>query len=248
MFNCSVSDPRWHHLVNLLFHTVNTLLLFRVMQGMTGMTWRSAFVAGLFAVHPLHVESVAWVAERKDVLSTFFFMLTLLFYTRFAREQRGGSKGPAADEATIEYTSPIPSSIFHLPSSSSYYLALVFFALGLMSKPMLVTVPFVLLLLDVWPLQRVELADKSACLKTLRPLLLEKIPFFILSLASSCVTFVAQSRAGAVVPYESVPLDQRLANTVLSYGTYLEKTFWPAKLAMFYPYSKAPPSLMTCRS
>ncbi|MGA2788804.1 MAG: tetratricopeptide repeat protein [Verrucomicrobiota bacterium] len=232
-------DPRWHHLINLLFHIANSLLLFLLFQGLTGMTWRSAFVAAGFAVHPLHVESVAWVAERKDVLSTFFFLLTLLFYARFAREQKGGSIGQVASEAAIEDASQRPSSIFHLPSSSSYYLALFFFALGLMSKPMLVTLPFVLLLVDFWPLQRVELADKHAGLKTLRLLILEKIPFFILSVASSWVTIVAQTRGHAVYTTERLPLYTRFANAATSCLIYLGHAVWPVHLAIFYPYRSA---------
>jgi tetratricopeptide (TPR) repeat protein len=229
-------DPRWHHLVNLLLHLANTLLLFWLVQGLTRMAWRSAFVAALFAVHPLHVESVAWVAERKDVLSTFFFLLTLWAYARYARRVTGDTCQVTRTEAAA--AAPDSSRVTRHPSLF-YGLALFFFALGLMSKPMLVTLPFVLLLVDFWPLQRVDLADKSTCLKTLRPLMMEKIPFFILSLASSWVTIVAQARGHAVYTMERLPLCTRFANAVVSYLTYLGHTVWPVNLAIFYPYRRA---------
>jgi protein O-mannosyl-transferase len=238
--------PTWHHLTGLLFHTANALLLFVWLKRMTGGLWRSAAVAALFALHPLHVESVAWVAERKDVLSTFFFLLTLLAYGRYAeksevqspksegnpkleiREPRdtpqasASSPTPQAPRSTLHATSNAPLA------SSFYVLSLCFFALGLMSKPMLVTVPFVLLLLDFWPLGRLQPAS-------LRRLILEKIPFLVMSIASSVVTFLVQRQAGAVGSLETIPLEFRISNALISYVRYAAKMFWPVNLAVFYP-------------
>src|SRR5208283_4464302 len=154
--------PRYHHLTNLLFHIANTLLLFFVFNRMTKETWKSAFVAALFALHPLHVESVAWVAERKDVLSTFFWMLTIVAYIHYVglRTEDGRRKAILSPSSVPRPPSSVlrsPSSVLRSPSSILRYLAvLIFFALGLMAKPMLVTLPFVLLLLDYWPLQRLQ--------------------------------------------------------------------------------------------
>jgi Flp pilus assembly protein TadD len=192
-------DAGRHLLVNVLFHTANTLLLFFLVQRATGAVWRSALVAAIFAVHPLHVESVAWVAERKDVLSGLFFMLTLWFYIRYARTS----------------------------SRLQYVLALASLALGLMSKGMLVTVPFVLLLLDYWPLNRWERT---------REVLIEKIPFLAVIIPGIIVTIIAQREAEALMTTEEFPLGQRIANAILSYGRYLAKTIWPAGLAVPYPY------------
>jgi protein O-mannosyl-transferase len=220
--------PGWHHSVSLLFHSANAVLLFLLLQGMTGALWRSAFVAAFFALHPLHVESVAWIAERKDVLSTFFFLLTLWAYVRYVcerREQSGEGREGNAPRSTLH------APISCLPSSVFYPLSLFFFALGLMSKPMLVTLPFVLLLLDWWPLQRFR---PAAIAPQLRNLVREKAPFFILALASSVVTFLVQDRGRAIKA--ALPFEPRLANAVASYLKYLGKTFWPVDLAVFYPY------------
>jgi tetratricopeptide (TPR) repeat protein len=206
-----------HHLTNLFFHIVNTLLLFLVLQRTTGATARSAFVAALFAAHPLHVESVAWISERKDVLSTFLLMLALLSYIEFVLQKR-----------------------------TRYYAAVVLcFALGLMTKPMLVTLPFVLLLLDIWPLRRIELwrdgrhpideADRS----TGRRLILEKLPLLALAIASSVVTVVVQRRWGAVGSSTVYPLALRLENATVNYVAYLGKALWPAHLSGFYPYRQS---------
>jgi len=202
-------NPGGHHLTNLLFHIANTLLLFLLLKQTTGAMWRSAFVAALFAWHPLHVESVAWASERKDVLSAFFWMLTLLAYARFAN------------------LSKIQS-----PKSKVFYaLALLFFACGLMSKPMVVTLPFVLLLLDFWPLGRI-----ANC-----KILLEKIPFFALAAAASAVTFLVQKTAGA---FWQSPLPLRMANAALAYARYLSKLFWPTDLTIVYPYPHHWPALI----
>jgi Tfp pilus assembly protein PilF len=237
------------HLVNLFLHLATTLLLFVILDRMTGALWRCAFVAALFALHPLHVESVAWIAERKDVLSAFFWMLTLGAYVLYTEIKRPGR----------------------------YLAAIFFFALGLMCKPMLVTLPFVLLLLDIWPLNRLragesvrvqgvepvakttkkeksrtkrkakehdirpprataQIADESPQWSRLLPLVREKIPFFVLSAASSLITIYAQQQGGAMVSMERIPLITRMANALVSYILYIVKTIWPRNLAVFYPY------------
>ena len=205
-----------HHFTNVLLHTIAVALLFLVLRQMTGALWQSAFAAGVFAIHPLHVESVAWVAERKDVLSAVFFMLTLLAYVRYARA----------------------------PSSGGYLAVAVFFALGLMSKPMLVTLPFVLLLLDYWPLERFHKSVSSTSKSKAAPwldrqsipqrLFVEKIPLFVLSVFSCIATLLAQREgAGAIA---QLPLMWRLNNAFVSYVAYIWEMFWPARLAVFYPH------------
>jgi tetratricopeptide (TPR) repeat protein len=210
-------NPGAHHLVNVLFHTANVVLLFLLLLRLTGELWPGAFIAALFAWHPLHVESVAWIAERKDVLSTFFALLTLLAYTRHAlKKSRADTTVPALGSRlwTFDYT-----------------LALFFFALGLMAKPMLVTLPFVMLLLDYWPLQRMT-SDPWPVSKVLR-LALEKWPFFLLAAGSCVVTFVAHIKE--VITLQQYPLNLRLANALISYEQYLAKMIWPWPLAVFYP-------------
>jgi tetratricopeptide (TPR) repeat protein len=209
-----------HHLTNLMFHIANTLLLFLFLKRMTGALWRSSFVAALFALHPLHVESVAWVSERKDVLSTFFLMLTMGAYLRYVT----------------------------IPRLSGYLLVLLWFAMGLLSKPMLVTLPFMLLLLDYWPLGRFRLEElrnnrnvstqKSLNLSDQRlsvlHLVLEKTPFFALSAVSCILTFFAQQRI--VQSFEYFPFESRIANALVSYVSYIEKMIWPSPMAILYPY------------
>ncbi len=205
-----------HHFTSVLIHSIAVVLLFLVLRQMTGALWRCAFVAALFAIHPLHVESVAWVAERKDVLSGLFFLLTLGAYTHYVRH----------------------------PSARSYLIVALFFALGLMSKPMLVTLPFVLLILDYWPLQRRPAAkpDKSKAQKTKRPgfltpwipLLREKIPLFALSIASCVITIVAQK--SAIAPVDQLPLLRRLCNAALTLVVYLWQMIFPVHLAPLYLY------------
>ncbi|MDB6021833.1 MAG: Tetratricopeptide 2 repeat protein [Pedosphaera sp.] len=200
--------PGGHHLSSLLFHIANTLLLFVWLRRLTGAVWRSALVAALFAWHPMHVESVAWVAERKDVLSTFFWMLTLLAFQQFK---------------------------FHSLRFKVWYgLALVFFILGLLAKPMLVTLPFVLLLVDFWTAELKQTMPVSRL--PWKRLLLEKIPFFALAAISCLVTFIAQRLGGAVVSMEKLPFGERLANAIVSYVRYLGKMFWPDDLAIIYPF------------
>ena len=228
-----------HHTVNVLIHTANTILLFALLLRWIGAVWPGAFVAALFAWHPMHVESVAWIAERKDVLSTFFALLTLLAYTRYAKPVVG-SKWPTIRMETTSVASSPSQAAKH--RSLFLWLAVVCFAFSLMSKPMMVTLPFVMLLLDYWPLRRVESFKLNvAGSNTTRPatfnlqLLIEKIPFFALTAASCIITFLAQHRGGAVVSLNLVPLDYRLCNVPLAYADYLLKLFWPAHLAVFYP-------------
>lgn len=205
MLDCEIFglNPYANHLVNLLLHVMNSILLFTVLTRLTGGMWRSAFVAAVFAVHPLHVESVAWIAERKDVLSTFFWLLAMGCYVRYVKA----------------------------PSRGRYALVLMCFVLGLLSKSMVVTLPCVLLLLDYWPLCRI---DKGAGWKGL---VLEKVPLFVLSGVCCALTFVAQQRGGAMDKIGDCPLfTARIPNALVSYGAYLVKTFWPVRLAISYPH------------
>jgi len=200
-------NPGGHHFVNVLFHVANTTLLFMLLLSLTDALWPSAFIAALFAWHPLHVESVAWVSERKDVLSTFFALLALLAYARFAKENR----------------------------RRHFWLAVIFFALGLMSKPMLVTLPFVMLLLDYWPLHRIQNPESKDW--KVRHCVFEKWPFFMLAALSSTIAFLAQ-RNEAVASLVKVPLSLRFENAFVSCGDYLLKMIWPLHLAVFYPLPK----------
>ena len=211
-------SPAGPHLINLLFHAANTVLLFLLFRRLTGTVWRSALVAALFALHPLHVESVAWISERKDVLSMFFGLLALWAYARFVQKSEVRSQKPEVGNQVSGLR----------PSASGYYwLALLFFSLGLMSKPMAVTLPFVMLLLDWWPLGRVS---------SVRHLVVEKVPFFLLSAISCVVTFIAQQRGGAVAKLARFSVSARIENAFVSYARYLEKTFWPVSLANPYPH------------
>lgn len=215
-------NPKGHHLTNLYFHIANVLILFIVLLRMTGKLWRCAFVASIFALHPLNVESVAWVAERKNVLSTLFWFLTMWAYVRYAQTK----------------------------NLKTYYLVILFFTLGLMSKPMLVTLPFVLLLLDYWPLGRLKLEQggsnnevsakskyhvKSEFLK----LMLEKVPLFALTAGSCILTFFSQQGEGAVINVNSLSLSTRITNAMVSYVEYLKKMIWPNELAVFYPHPES---------
>jgi len=220
-----------HHFTNALLHAANTLFLFLALNRMTGAMWRSAVVAALFGWHPLHVESVAWVAERKDVLSGFFFMLTVWAYDR--RQETGDGRQETAGAGGV---------ISNQLSVISYqWVALVFFALGLMSKAMLVTVPFVLLLLDYWPLGRGGGRGQGSGFRTFVGLVVEKIPFFLLSAVSCVLTVIAQQKGFAVVSVSGLPISRRLGHALVSYVHYLGATFWPSHLAVFYPYDLATP-------
>ena len=206
MLDCEIFglNPKGHHINNLLFHVANTLLLFLVLRWMTGAFWRPAIVAALFALHPLHVESVAWVAERKDVLSTFFWLLTMFSYVWYVKS----------------------------PGVKRYSLVVLAFALGLMAKPMLVTLPFVLLLLDYWPLRRLA-TDK---VKKNWELVREKLPLFALAAASCIITFLVQQHGPAVQSLEQISLQSRIANALVSYASYIVKIIWPSHLAVYYPH------------
>src|SRR5438094_3845627 len=197
-----------HLLVNALIHTANTLLVFWFLLRTTHARWSSALVAALFALHPLHVESVAWAAERKDTLSTFFGLLSLIAYTRYAEA----------------------------PSIRRYAWTAITLALGLMAKPILVTWPFVMLLLDYWPLRRFDLTSRREVATRIWPLVREKIPLFALVAASAVVTTVAQSRGGAVRTFTDAPVALRLSNALVSYAKYVLRAFWPNDLAVFYPF------------
>ena len=253
-----------HHLTNLLLHLTNTLLVFLLFRRLTGGLWRSTFVAALFALHPLHVESVAWVAERKDVLSAFFFLLTLLAYVRYAQStvQRPqstvhspGAKAGAQQASDKRQDPPNAHHVSRFTSRPSFFyaLSLVLFALGLMSKPMLVTVPFVLLLLDYWPLKRMQNAEcrmQNGAPGTSSPfiihhssfIILEKFPFLVLSVVSSIVTLVVQRRGGTVSSLGDYALSSRLADTAVSYVKYLGKAVWPTDLAVYYPHPSLDPA------
>lgn len=224
MLDCSLYGlkPLGHHLTNVLLHLANSLLLYLLLRRMTGTIWQSVFVAALFAIHPMHVESVAWVAERKDVLSTLFWILTTWAYVLYVEG----------------------------PGFKRYLLMLLAFALGLMAKPMLVTLPFVLLLLDYWPLGRFDVDSDiakgkaqnqaSISLKERRSLHFhlawEKIPLFALATVSSVVTFFVQQSTGAVETLDVIPIKFRLANALVSYVSYIYKMLWPQRLAVFYPH------------
>jgi len=212
------SHPKGHHLTSLFLHIANALILFIVLSRMTGALWQSGFVAVIFALHPFNVESVAWVAQRTNVLSTFFWLLTMWAYIRYVEK----------------------------PNIKRSGLMVLFFALGLMSKPMLVTLPFVLLLMDYWPLRRFKLGQEKGngdipekytdkgpdILRLVR----EKIPLFLLATGAGIVTFIVQKSGGALQSMETISLSARLTNAMVSYLEYLEKTVWPKGLAVFYPH------------
>jgi Tfp pilus assembly protein PilF/uncharacterized membrane protein YhaH (DUF805 family) len=219
--------PEGHHFTSVLLHAINTVLLFLALYRMTGANWRSLFVAAVFGLHPLRVESVAWVAERKDVLSTLFGLLTLMAWTGYTRSVASGKWQVAGGKWQV--TSG--ESVTRHPSQF-YALALVFFAFSLMSKPMLVTMPFVLLLLDYWPLARVTSGKWQVASGKL---VVEKIPFFALAVASCAVTYVAQKNGGAMVLMAGQPFPARFENAVVSYCRYLGKLFWPEHLIVLYP-------------
>src|SRR6266496_6105719 len=200
-----------HLLVNALIHAASTLLVFWFLFGTTRARWPSALVAALFALHPLHVESVAWAAERKDTLSTFFGLLSLIAYVRYAEA----------------------------PSISRYVWTAVTLALGLMSKQMLGTWPLVMLLLDYWPLRRFQRSEVRSQWSAVRGLVVEKIPLFALAAASTIITLIAASRGGAVRTLAHEPIALRLSNAVVSYAKYLLRAFWPNDLAVYYPFPEA---------
>ena len=214
MLDCQIYglNPAGHHLTNLIFHVANTLLVLLLLRRLTGDLWRSFLVAGLFAVHPLHVESVAWIAERKDILCAFFSMLVLLSYGRY-----------------VETGKP-----------RFYLLSLFLFGMGLLTKPMIVTLPFVLVLLDYWPLDRFPVKKRRKITGSetvsLKKLVVEKIPFLAFSAASSIITIVAQTKGGALQAFNTLPIGLRAINGMVSYVRYLLNTLLPKDLAVFYPH------------
>jgi tetratricopeptide (TPR) repeat protein len=231
MLDCQLFGlkPAGHHLSSVLLHALNVLLLFVVLRRMTGRRGPSAMVAALFALHPLQVDSVAWIAERKNVLSAFFFLLTLWAYDRYVK---CGMQKSQAEHPTSNVTDHASRFTFHV--SFFYLLALTFFACGLMSKPTLVPLPFLLLLLDFWPLQRFQLSDLNDQSSTLRRLILEKLPFLALSAASIVVTIRAYESLGALLSTDELPLSARLANVPVACALYLRKLVWPVDLSVFY--------------
>jgi tetratricopeptide (TPR) repeat protein len=229
MLDCQLYgvSPGMHHLTNVVLHLANSLLLFLVLYQMTGALWKSFFVAALFALHPLNVESVAWVSERKNLLSTFLGMLTMVFYVHYSKK----------------------------PGLARYFLVVSVFALGLMAKPMLVTLPFVLLLLDYWPLGRFPAPQPEGDTRTEAAhatipvfqkttsvsLILEKVPLLILSVLSSALTSLSVHRSGILISTTLVPMKLRIANAIVSYARYMGKLIWPQGLAVFYPYPSLVP-------
>ena len=192
-----------HHITNLIFHIINTLLLLALLWRQTGTLWPSVFVGAVFGLHPIHVESVAWVTERRDVLSTLFLLLAIAAYFHYVKQ----------------------------PNAGRYVIVMLLFAVGLMSKPMLVTLPFILLLLDYWPLERLEFSRAS-----LGRLVAEKIPLFVFTSISCVITVVVQTNIGTVAPVRGLGLYARVSNAIVSYIRYIAKMFWPTDLAVFYPH------------
>jgi protein O-mannosyl-transferase len=249
-------NPWGHHLTNVLLHALNAGLVFALLQQMTGARWRSLLAAALFAVHPLRVESVAWVSERKDVLSGCFGLLALISYARYARDRRptaeSGMQDSAPSNTQLASRFTFHVSSFKLQAGTFYLLSLFFFAVGLMSKPMLVTWPFAMLLLDYWPLGRIgERGMRNANSRitvhgsrfTLQvpgtaflPLVLEKLPFFALAASASVVTFVVQQHGSSLAMGENLPLGARIGNALISYCRHLGRLFWPTNLAAAYPH------------
>jgi Flp pilus assembly protein TadD len=251
------AKPGVHHLVNVLLHALNAALVFVWLRQATGATWRSLLVAALFAFHPLRLQSVVWVSERKDVLSVFFGLLTLIAYTSYVKQVASGRWQVAGGKSAAALPVNCHPSLF-------YALALVCYAFGLMSKPMLVTLPFVLLLLDYWPLDRIRnpqstaaltnsslsaggegrgevgqflsLATCHSSLATFFRLLREKVPFLALAVLDCFMTFVVQKRGGSLGVGGIFPFDQRCGNALVSYGRQLGKIFWPSDLAILYPH------------
>jgi Flp pilus assembly protein TadD len=217
--------PGPHHRTSAILHVLNALLLFALLRSATGSTWRSGVVAGLFAVHPIHVESVAWVSERKSLLSTFFGLLSLWCYVGYAkgvRDRQGATR-------------------------KLFWLSGLCLGLGLMAKGILITLPVLFLMLDVWPLRRMEFAadasppeSRTARRAQLMRLLLEKAPFIAIVVAAFLATYLAQRHGGSVIPFEALPLRVRVDNAVVSYALYLEKLVWPTRLAVLYLHPSLP--------
>ena len=225
MLDCQLFglDAGKHHFINLFIHLINAILLYLVFYRMTGAFWRSVFVAILFAVHPLNVDSVAWIAERKNLLSTTFWMFTMLAYVYYSRR----------------------------PSAARYFLVFTALSAGLMAKPMLVTLPFALLLMDFWPLRRLNLPFPSNDLKEIQStfqstslvrLTFEKLPLLIISLISIMVSMGSLATQNAIIPHDAAPLTLRLQNALVSYVKYIGKILWPRDMAIYYPFPEAIPA------
>lgn len=197
-------NPTGHHVVNLIFHIINSLLCFYVFNKATGKLLQSGFLGGLFAIHPLRVESVAWVAERKDVLFAFFLFLSILVYIKYKEK----------------------------PNVKNYIFIIIFFAFSLLSKPMAVTLPFILILFDLWPLSQISLKERKKLLNSIY----EKLPLFFFSLLSSLITLKTHLKAGAISSFYSLPIQLRIENAIVSYTKYIFKMFWPTRLAVLYPH------------
>jgi protein O-mannosyl-transferase len=236
-------EPGGHHVMNLLLHAVNVLLLFWVLVRATGYAGRSAMVAGLFALHPVNVESVAWIAERKNLLSMFFLLLAMEAYRWYAEPVSAASQKALRPSATPAKAG-IASSMTE-PRVGRYILVALLFALGLMSKPQIITLPFLLLLWDYWPLQRLAPASDGIASGTATEplparsfwwLVKEKIPLFILCAASAVITVIVQRAGGGVVSLEAYPMPIRITNAIVSYVRYVGKAFWPIRLAPIYPH------------
>lgn len=215
-------SPGWHHLTNVFFHIANALLLFFMLNQTTQAIWRCCLVAVLFALHPIHVESVAWVSERKDVLSTFFFLLTILGYYRYVKR----------------------------PVAGNFLLTLLLFVLALMAKPMVVTLPFILILLDYWPLKRFPTNQSRPVRfnmkeKDIKHLVIEKVPHLLLSFIVSLITYASHQNIGSLGSFAVFPFADRIANGLTSYTAYIGKMIWPTRLAVLYPYTQVPLWKMT---
>jgi protein O-mannosyl-transferase len=255
-------NPGAHHLVSLWFHALNTVLVFVVFQRLTGAFWRCAALAALFGLHPLQVDTVAWVTERKNLLSAFFGLLCLWAYARYAQCKTGSSgpsdgrengstaKSPPPNESTKMSAGAATALNAQAAEHSTFYymLSLALLALGLMSKPVLVTWPFVMLLMDYWPLQHLQWKADILTLRVAARLLLEKLPFFVLAAASCIITVIAHHGMGILDTATQLPLAARFENALVSYARYLGKVVWPSKLAVLYPYPESWPLGMVIAS
>jgi protein O-mannosyl-transferase len=228
MLDCQLFGlkPWGHHLTNVLLHAANAVLVFLVFGRMTAAWGRCFLLAAVFGLHPLQVDTVAWVAERKNLLSAFFWLLTMLMYVQYVERL------PAGKRRDLMKADPAP----HIPPSIFYLLALLLFALGLMCKPVLVTLPFVLLLLDYWPLRRLRISALGFRLTNLRQLMGEKAPFFVLAAASSLITVLSHRELGILSFASGLPFGLRFENALVAYVRYLANILWPSSLAVFYPY------------
>ena len=228
-----------HHATNVVLHIINSFLAFIVFRKMTNCQWKSAIVAALFAVHPAHVESVAWISERKDVLSTMFWLLAMFAYFNYANLKRRDAETQIEEDIGKNKKAKVKIESDEQPAASTeqiyYFLTIVLFALGLMSKPMLVTLPFVLILCDYWALERLK------TLKDLAPLVIEKLPLFILSAISAYITIVAQRSYGAVQTLEMLSIETRMLNALVAYAKYVVMLFYPLDLGVAYPYQNSFP-------